>query len=262
MKRLHSHIVIFSHIPKTGGSTLRRVIDTQYKNPYIYRYNPENHEKWLKTYKLVRPHIKCIYGHVRYGVHKTIPKTSFYITFLRHPVERVLSAYYYIRSRPENRLHKRVKNMSLREYIFSKDQEMLTPLFNHQTRFLTGRNEPNLRLALKHMKNNYAVVGITEMYLESVFLMKKILGWESIHYSKENVNKKRPSKEQISADIIEEIKRNNHLDMKLYNFAKLTLQKRLQALPSASKVELSKFIKNFGCLKPKSAMKVNVLFRD
>ena len=37
-------------------------------------------------------------GHMLFGLHKILPQPSTYITVLRDPVERVLSAFYFMRS--------------------------------------------------------------------------------------------------------------------------------------------------------------------
>ena len=39
-------------------------------------------------------------GHMPFGIHKRLPQDYTYITFLRDPIERVVSAYYFARNYP------------------------------------------------------------------------------------------------------------------------------------------------------------------
>lgn len=236
-------LVVFSHIPKTGGSTLRRIIDKQYPTESIYRYSHESHRKWLNQTPSARKQaIRCVVGHCRFGVHRSLARPAIYIALLRDPVERVISTYYYIRSRPENSLHHKVKKMSFRQYILSDDPDIQTPLHNHQTRFLSGKHEPDLKLAKEHARRHFAVLGVTERYPESVFLMKKMLGWNNVYYKKENVNRKRRRKQDIPSDLIRIIERNNALDRELYQMANRSLSRRLAALKPGTKRELSRYL--------------------
>jgi Sulfotransferase family len=241
---VHQPLIIFSHIPKTGGLTLRSIIDRQYRPDQIYRYPAHQYQEALKKLSTVqREKIRCIYGHCRFGIHRYFHRPFRYITLLRDPVNRVISAYYYIKSSPNNKLYTKANRLSFEEFILSKDDNIRLPLWNHQTRFLSGKHHPDLEQAKRNLSKHYAVVGITEMYPHSVFLMKRALGWSDIDYTKQNVTKRRPHKQQVPEELIRIIKQNNALDIQLYHFAKRLLIRRINNLPPTAKRQLAQYVK-------------------
>lgn len=234
-------LIIFMHIPKTGGLTLRNIIDQQYTKGEIFKFS-RNGGKEIPTNRMDFTKIRCLYGHNRFGIHEQIAVPTTYITMLRNPINRVISTYYFILARPQNRLHQKVKNLTLEEFVTSEDKDINIPVSNHQTRFLSGTQVPNIEKALNNMEESFKMVGITEMYNESVFLMKQELGWGNIDYQKKNVSKNRPKHEEIPESVIELIKEKNKLDYILYDTAKANLIKGINQLESTLKKQMSKYI--------------------
>ena len=92
------HTIIFLHIPKTAGTTLHHIINRQYRQRQLYVYD-NSREDALDAFINLSPQtkasLKLIRGHLSYGLHEHLPGTHSYFTFLRDPVDRVLSHYYY-----------------------------------------------------------------------------------------------------------------------------------------------------------------------
>src|SRR5450432_99116 len=94
--------VIFLHIPKTAGTTLNRLIEWEYKLSEMYSVDPVlflwsgAHLRKLSRSRLQRT--RMFKGHMLFGLHEVLPQPATYITVLRDPVERVLSAFYFMRS--------------------------------------------------------------------------------------------------------------------------------------------------------------------
>ncbi|MBA4493028.1 sulfotransferase family 2 domain-containing protein [Paenactinomyces guangxiensis] len=235
-------LLIFSHIPKTGGLTMRRIIDQHFKPRQIFKYPSHHAARSLRSLSAsdVAP-VRCVYGHCPFGVHQYFHKPFKYITMVRDPVSRIISTYYFIRSSPSNKLHSKVKRMSFEQFVTSKNQRIQTPLTNHQTRFISGKKNPDLKLAIDNIREHYAFVGITEMYPESVFLLNRMMGWRQTPYTKENITKSRPKKAPVSNDIIQYIKEKNALDYMLYEYCKARLLKKIEQLPPAAKKKMAQF---------------------
>lgn len=229
-------LVIFLHIPKTGGSTMRQILDRQYGPLHILNYSPKTSPLAFR-----RPGISAVYGHFRYGLHQHSARKPVYITILRDPLDRVLSTYYYIRSRPQNKMYHKVKNMSLMEFVTSTEPRIRGPLHNHQTRLISGKKHPDLKTAIRNINNDFPVVGVTEMYPESVFMMKKALGWNDTFYTKQNVNRQRRKKTEVPNKVKQIVRKNNELDYKLYNYAKKRLFSQIRNLDPQSKRQLAAF---------------------
>ncbi len=229
-------VLIFSHIPKTAGSTIRQIIQNQYEKKSMIRYLKMGE---ASEERLAR--MKVLYGHCRFGVHHQISQPFKYITMLRDPIERVISTYYYAQRKPENRMHERATTMDFMEFIQEEIKQNNPAIVNHQTRFVSGEKNPNLEMAKHHIQEYYAVVGLTEMFNESIFLMKESLGWDNIDYISSNVTKNRPKQENFSKEAISLIREHNQLDLELYDYAKHILLDRLCSLPTKAKEELENY---------------------
>ena len=115
-------VLIFLHIPKTGGISLIEAINKmlKYKNtlwienassfippaaaatppPPLQRMTSSTQklqreiDSFLKMPQEMRDRLDFIYGHMPYGIHQFLSRPCLYITMLRDPVQRSLSGYY------------------------------------------------------------------------------------------------------------------------------------------------------------------------
>ena len=94
--------VIFLHVPKTAGTTLNRLIEWEYPLLQIYSVDPVlfnwsyKHLRSLSPTRLKR--FRIFKGHMVFGLHEILPQKATYITVLRDPVDRVISAFYFMRN--------------------------------------------------------------------------------------------------------------------------------------------------------------------
>ena len=249
--------LIFLHIPKTAGTTLNRIIEWQYSPFAIFTMDPYRIRATAERFKRLpearRRRLQVVRGHLFYGIHEFLPQGATYITMLRDPVARVLSAYYFVLRRPLNPLHRKLK----RERLGVEDCLRLFPdRQNLQCRFIAGvedaaiSNERLLDLAKENLAKSFSVVGICERFEESLILFSKTFGWEVPFYKNQKVAKSRPKVEPKLVDLIRE---HNRLDVELYEFGKKmfeqTLRKRedavregltiLRAIPRPGKLKRS-----------------------
>jgi hypothetical protein len=241
--------IIFLHIPKTAGSTLRKVITRQYGADetlkcYYQKQGLSLREaldeiKALPKEQAAR--IKIVLGHIGFGVHEYLPWPCSYITILRDPIDRVISGYYHILRDSSHKFQAQVQRMSLKEYVSSDllrseatRVNAVNAMDNGQTRLLAGNvveaemsgegveyggcDGEMLERAKKNLRE-HLVVGLSERFDESLMLMKRVLGWSSIYYVKANVGWNRTRKEEITRDTLRCIEKYNELDIELYRYA-------------------------------------------
>jgi Galactose-3-O-sulfotransferase len=218
--------IIFLHLPKTAGETLRRTLKWKYGSEMLYLHTLTEPAESLEQVPLSkRRNARVLTGHLYYGVHEYIPQTCEYITLLREPVARVISFYYYILGRTDHYRHEELvrSGMSLEEFVRSSPERGIE---NDQTRMLSGRGAGELeagilgREALDEAKRNlerFLVVGLTERFDESFVMIRRALGWKLPLYLTKNVST-RPK--PASATAVELIRERNQLDLELYDYAR------------------------------------------
>jgi hypothetical protein len=239
---LDKQLLIHLHMPKTGGTTLKKIINKNYNTSKIHDIYLDRSQLPITMGKLSNQPVDCIQGHFPFGIHEYFNRKATYITMLREPIDRVISEYYFIRSIPWHNLHKKVKEMSLEEYQNSPNKCNLQTHFILGDKFGKELSNKDLQRAKKILMEHFSLVGITEKFDESIFLMKEILGWQDIFYKKANVTKKRLSKNAIPPKVLQQISNNNNFDLQLYAFAKKLLIKNLNSLNLASKKRLNIYI--------------------
>ena len=221
--------VIFLHIPKAAGTTLHDILERQYAREEIFNIvGPRDvREKALGSLpESERRRLRLVKGHMHFGVHEYLPNPSTYITVLRHPVERVISHYYYVRRTPRHYLYETVvgDDLSLEQYVF--DQVSLE-LNNGQVRTIYGAKHVDvpygactpemLTAARANLREYFSVVGLAERFDETLLLMQQQLGWRrSPVYVRKNVTKSRRARADVPASVIRRIEADNALDLELY----------------------------------------------
>jgi hypothetical protein len=230
--------LIFLHIPKTAGTTLNRIIETQYSPFAIYTMDPyrirATPERFKRLSEERRRRLRVVRGHMLYGIHEFLPQGATYITMLRDPVARVLSAYYFILRRPLNPLHRKVKT----EGLTVEDCLRLFPeRHNLQCKFIAGTmdaeigHERLLEAAKENLTKSFSVVGICERFDESLALIAKRFGWEIPFYENKKVAPPRPG---IRPELVELIREHNRLDDELYQFGKTLFERALREQASVT----------------------------
>ena len=224
--------LIFLHIPKTAGTTLNRIIESQYSPFAIYTMDPYRIRATAERFKQLpearRRRLRVVRGHMLYGIHQFLPQGATYITILRDPVARALSAYHFVLRRPLNPLHRQLKS----ERLTVEDCLRLFPeRHNMQCKLIAGvkdtaiNGERLLEMAKENLTKSFSVVGISERFEESLVLISKRFGWKVPFYENKKVAKRRPL---VEPELAELIRQQNHLDVELYDFGKKLFEQALR----------------------------------
>lgn len=248
-------VLIFLHLPKSGGNTFYDIISSQkryqstcdMRNCNVYDLTPEETKR-----------LEMVYGHMAFGIHKQLPQSNFaYITFLRHPIDRVVSHYYFHRGikDPNNVLGEMFNCMTLYDYVTSAEWDdnpvyVAASTVNIQTRLLTDTMEDNCEAAKNNLIKYFTVVGTTERFDDTLSVLEKKLGWEIETYEKRNVTVDRPALAEVPKEIIEIIKRKNEHDIALYQLANQLLDEQLRTTKN-QRMTLKKLLQKKSILDPK-----------
>lgn len=170
-------------------------------------------------------------GHSEYGIHSHLPDDWSYITFLRDPVERIISYNYYVKRTPQHRLYQYGKfndNMSLLDFVTTMDEPDIN---NGQIRFISGiqaNGDKMLSKAMENIQSHFSFVGTIERFDESLLLLQRKYGWPIPVYFVKNQTKGRPKARTIDSETLDAIKARNKEDIVLYE----KISKELGALIS------------------------------
>jgi hypothetical protein len=238
------HTVVFTHVPKTGGTTLdhimaavaaalhkqasrirsprRGVLARAERDQRLLNFDPLSDER-LVIHDHQSGNLKplsddqlethdYLSGHFPFGIHRRLPRPVVYVTLLRDPFARLLSQ---VRFGVDHR--KWPRDASVDALI---EQGRLVD--NLQTRQIAGiadRGTPctaaTLATAIENLRSHYAVVGTTERFDETLKALITLLGWPDIAYSNRQVSVS-PSDPGLESKVRFAAERYFGLDMELY----------------------------------------------
>lgn len=254
--------LIFLHIPKTAGKSFTYILGREYKKaPAFHLYGSIGEvNDFIETLRQMdnetKSRIKLITGHFKFGLHEYLPQPSTYVTFLRDPVDLAISHYYFVRKSTWHFLHTLAQQLSLEDFLKYRFETMENT--NSTTRWVSSyygmleaqpvspssRYEPlppeALDLALRNLDTRFCFAGITELFDESILLMKELLGWNSIYYVRQNVNK-RPLTSDISPQVRRYIEQHHQLDIELYNMMRRKLEAQIRESGVEFQARLNRF---------------------
>jgi len=215
--------IIFLHIPKTAGTSLRYIIEKEYPNKECLQlYNPPYWRDTINQDDLSAA--KVLYGHITFGIHKHLNIQGKYVAFVRNPIERVISFYNHNARQTEMPFYEKIKEgMSLSDMLESQVSKQTN---NHMTRIIApsgydGMLDDNkvLKQALENIENHFLFVGLSENFAESIDFLGKKLKWKYSHdipYLNVDPNKQ----SEIDSQTIAVLEKYNRLDILLYEYVK------------------------------------------
>jgi hypothetical protein len=227
----------FIHIPKTGGGTLKGMIaaggNTIVTSGNFFKAADYTTAKIAhKLGPQGRDQGDVAIGHVPYGTYRSLlPEGVRYFTFLREPVDRVISHFYRHVVDRDGNVKLRFEGADSLETALK--QAELPILSNLQTRCLCSDPAPTGPLpdsALDEAKANletFALFGLQERFVESVVLFQHELDLPLAPSRDLHVNADRPSVDEIPDEERSLIEEHNRLDAELYRHALALFEKRL-----------------------------------
>lgn len=253
-----NRLIMFMHIPKTAGSTVRGVIERAYGPSGAALFSPmrelfdRSDDSYPKLWDDLQarcrsdPELKIVYGHLLFGTHEVTTRDNAYISIMRDPVCRMLSNYYY---RAQHG-HCTAPLITLEDYISGRSlrRAMRLEADNLQTRFLSGRHgrpqevefggctREMLEEAKQNIANKFLLIGLTEHFEEMMKCLGKMFDWKTAPISgRQRVTQPYAGPADTAAEIVARIEDRNALDRELYEFVRARFWPAIKAdRPSGS----------------------------
>lgn len=170
------------------------------------------------SFDAVPPRTECIHGHIPGNAYQDIFPQHQAITFVRNPVQRVVSNYYHFLHHPDERhpasLRLHAEHLTLREFAGIESMR------NKATRYVAGRRP-----------EDFDFVGITERFEESLLLFTEVFQIKRpLPVFRDNVNPERTTPTYgISRPDYAHLLRLNSLDVEWYFHACQVFKDRFKA---------------------------------
>jgi hypothetical protein len=230
--------LVFLHVRKTGGQTFTQIVERHFGRRAVVELKADTlegcAEQWRALPAQRRAGVRCLRGHMVFGVDELLGERADYITFLRDPIERVISAYYFYLRRPDGSLHRAIveNRMSLEDFVVSDAARERVQ--NAAVRMIAGAQRPGepadaLARAKQHIEERFVCAGLLERFDESCLLAGRLLGWRNVLYQKTNYNKRRPPAEVVPEAVRAVIADRNGDDLELYRWVAGRLAEKLAA---------------------------------
>lgn len=239
---------LFLHIQKTAGTSIVDLARHFYGNANVVSHG--DYLKWLDPIA-VQPSCKnidsrlevfhefpFISGHFGFDFARQFMRDRYTFTFLRDPIERILSYYYFCRNRDPNeyKVYALAQTITLEEFLLLgfTDPTIKACIWNNQSWQLAhgyanknGRNilnfTPNeiLDLSLYHL-DDFSCIGFAESFDKDCNRILKDLGIDLLkNKKKSNTNPGRPTAYDLSGSTLEILDQLTKIDQVLYKEARL-----------------------------------------
>lgn len=230
--------VVLIHIPKTAGTSLRLILEHVYGSGRMLVWTGPMSEGRAALRSAPPERLAgfdVISGHLPFGVQDCLGRPAAVITFLRDPVERLLSLYSFIRSDPA---HPRHAEFVRKGYTFGDFVRRLgfRQTDNGQVRALAGGEacdlprgalrEEHLDRARRNLEKGCAEFGLAERFPESIERLGSVLGWPPVPVIVANVTRERIRREDVPRADLDAAEHHNRLDRQLYDFARALFEAR------------------------------------
>lgn len=246
--------LIFLHIPKTAGSSLSKIIKQHYSKSETATLDKAGIARFKSLPAEQRARYRLIQGHLYFGLHRFIPRASTYVTFLRHPIERALSFYYYARTTPDHYLYPVLTSEDV-DLNGMLARDLTIELQNHQTRMLAGNEWQNpqcavtrttLERAQENLRSHFRVVGLQEEFDASLLLLHRAFGWPVRSYARENVTEGKPREKPLDIETQRLLEEKNSFDLELYAYARNLFEEQCRTAGDSFAADLREMRKTDG----------------
>lgn len=224
----------FMHIPKTAGTTFRASLYNQFSEHEMFptktQLNNKIHKKIYNSDKYlddlpesVTENVRLLLGHYTFSAGDVFYKENQYfrLTFLRDPIQRVISNIFHLKYISNPTKYKHLKP----EEIFELEPNRFTlayiKFFNGFSVFHNFKNltQNSFENSIHNLKK-FNFIGISEKYAKSIKLVQAMFNWQLGANKHQNINfQAKKERENLDKNFINKLTSVNELDIEFYRFA-------------------------------------------
>ena len=230
---VHTTPWVFSHVPKTAGTSLENYLIQPFELKDVLHVNAPDLNRLPQVIHLKNKYPNLIMGHhpIHGLLYQLLPKIRFvHLTMLREPVSRIVSYYNYLATRDYHVLHSQIKDLSFDSFL---KQDNLVEIHNGQSKRLTGylHSEVNISdndlyfKAKEVVDNCFTIVGVTEYFKEFCHVLEKQCGIIFNKLPPVNRSQRKIQLTDLRAEHRKSIEENNKVDIQLYQYVKSKFEK-------------------------------------
>lgn len=208
--------LIFIHLPKSGGVSVRKILESWYGNSLYLHYFDEKSGQLPHKHSLnkLNPFAAgaIVYGHFNrlrgFGVEDYYPGVDQFITILRDPLQLAISGYYFTRAIGARWMDKSgVPKEALTDYLSNCHLNML----NHFPCEVTIDNYREV------IEKRFVAIGLTEHLDESMRRISRKLGQPYSSAMLEHLNAM-PRDCEVPQDVVDSFIERHLLEYTVYNY--------------------------------------------
>lgn len=172
-------MLIFLHIPKTGGTSIIRALSGPKTTILAAKEIGDLYNDVQKPFELAAQKSNVIIGHFPYGVHRYISRSYDYATVLRHPIERVFSDFKYTQ-KVDKHVAKEFAKRGFTNYVencWLAQNTMVRILSGHGLAYKNEITKEDYKVALTNLAN-IKYLGFTHRLIEFYNRLKNDFGFK------------------------------------------------------------------------------------
>ncbi|MDX9689608.1 MAG: sulfotransferase family 2 domain-containing protein [Alphaproteobacteria bacterium] len=238
--------VIFIHIPKTAGSSVRSLIAQNYDLSQVFTFSglPDGREWYWSRDEDYYSQFSLIHGHEVFGVHKSLPQPYRYFTFLREPIARYFSDFFFAKDYPPHRLYAKIKSGEMDALAYADLCNQKVYFNNLMTQYIAGRFlEPvtaeTLKLAKHNLEHEIVGIGLAEKFDESALRLARLFRWQHPFFISKNISPEKLDK--VPDDARKKVEETHGYDIELYQFASELYDKQCASDPATFAPALTQY---------------------
>lgn len=240
-------VVVFIHVPKTGGTTLKMCFKKRFLKSVFYINKRELEKDFSDRSQEEKDELDYIHGHIPTGVvHHAVSRPCVYLSMFRDPLAKAVSNYAHIIQWPKHRWHKRFieKQITLEKFLTEHDDIRDFLLDNPTTRCFSDPRETHdeqpmtpelVRRVKTTLREQFTLIGLTERFTDSIFLFCRRLEIPVRLYLKHNVTRRLEKTADLRPEVITRFKEHNWADYEVYDFAKQLFERQWDKLDEREK---------------------------